>query len=549
MSNRLATLVFAILGLVLCAPAARAGDHKDERLGFQIKTPRDWKETPLRKEERWVVANYVCDKKDYYTDGDTNYTRTHTPTLRVVAFVHEVINRPDFEEEEDDDSDESTVRIRLQKVYRDYKEFLRETDSEGHYYDEEETGEVDDVEVDQYVIRKETATGTGNKVMITWIYHLDIADVAVEFEVLEDVYKKRKSTIEKTLRSFKTIERTKGLDLDHMSGDVYISLSDLEEMTPEDRALRRQEQQRLDWQRLVETLPEGWETDEIDGTYVAFHSDIDDKFCKETVDRVQAMMGWMDDVFADIGPGEYVRGPILRICRDREEEIQFRGAGSEGGFVSGTELVTHKDRTGIGAEWTEIVSVGERTLQIWFMDRNQVLYLGMPGWMRVGLGSAFENADVRGRKLRFGVSDFERLLKQECRDMEPMGIRELITMTGKQYRERLNSRDFRPWYQSIVMARFLTERKNREVLSDYMANLRDVLDEIIEDEKAELEKDGGGTKKPENEEEEEKMFKERQERIRAREQRLLEEAFQRTFGDWGDKDWAKFEKAYMKEVD
>ncbi len=548
MMNRLATLLLATLGLVLLAPTASASDHEDERLGFRIKIPRDWKQAPLRKEERWIVANYVSDKKDYYTDGDTNYTRTHTPTLRVVAFVHEVINRPDFEEE-DEDNDESTVRVRLQRVYQDYKEFLRETDSDGHYYAEEETGKVGDIEVDQYVIRKETATGTGNRLDITWVYHLDIAEVAVEFEVLEDSYKKMKSTIEKTLKNFKTIERTKGLDIDHMSGDVYISLSDLRKLSPEDRALRRQEQQRLDWQRIQDTLPEGWESLEIDGIPVAHHPDIDDKFCKETVGRIQAVMTWMDSTFEDIGKGEYVRGPIVRICRDREEELDYRD-GSEGAFVTGTELVTHKDKLGYG-NWTEIVSVGTRTMQIWFVDRDFDVYQVIPPWMAVGMGRAFQNADVRGKKLKFTTSDGERWLKTQCRDKEPYGIRELLTMTGKEWNDRTSNDDLRTIYQSSVMGRFLTDRKNKDVLADYVTNLRDVLEEIQaeEKEKRENEDEDEDDKKPANEEEEEKMFKERQERLRAIERRLLESTFERTFGEWSDKEWGKFEKAYMKEVD
>ena len=46
-------------------------------------------------------------------------------------------------------------------------------------------------------------------------------------------------------------------------------------------------------------------------------------------------------------------------------------------------------------------------------------------------------------------------------------------------------------------------------------------------------------------EEEAEMAKARNDRWRAREKELMEETYERVFGDWTEKDWKTFEKAFF----
>jgi len=44
------------------------------------------------------------------------------------------------------------------------------------------------------------------------------------------------------------------------------------------------------------------------------------------------------------------------------------------------------------------------------------------------------------------------------------------------------------------------------------------------------------------------MFKEKRQGLTKREQRILEDTFKRTFGDWTEADWKSFEDGYDKAV-
>ena len=54
--------------------------------------------------------------------------------------------------------------------------------------------------------------------------------------------------------------------------------------------------------------------------------------------------------------------------------------------------------------------------------------------------------------------------------------------------------------------------------------------------------------RPQTEEEEEEAFKKRREGFEEKESEFLQEVFDRTFGDWSDKDWKRIEKLYFKSI-
>lgn len=537
MMRRIAALVLATFGLVLCAPTAAATDHKDERLGFKLKVPRKWQQIPQGKNEIWIVGKFVSDKTDYYNDSATGYTWTHQPHLRVVAFIHELINRPDIEEEDEDD-DTSGVRINLGTLFRDYEAYMKGTFSDGFFIGEQEEGEVRGVSVTKLVLNVEDHYKDRNRRIVTWIYHTDIADIAVEFEVLEKTYDDWKSTIEKTLKSFETIERTQELDLNRR-GSVYLSALDLAKLTPEDRMLRRREQERIDWERLTQDLPEGWTAGEVDGYKVLNRHD--EKFAKKVTSRVEGITNWLEETFEDVGRNEYARRPIIRICEDAEEERHFmRNFGVSIG--TNTELVTHKSQYGAKSyEWEHI---NHRATQIWFQDRDWKLYAGMPYWLRRGIEEVVESAQLKGSKLKFAVDDWERVaIPRISRADRVMDVREVMHMRLKDFRE-LNGGNFCDAHATVLTRLLLESRRYSEVLPDYLGNLRAVLDEI------DAEKKGQGKKeKPKNEEEEEEYFRERRKALAAQEQRILEQAFERTFATWDARDWSRFESDFAKAMD
>lgn len=545
------------------APPLAAQDYRDERLGFELRVPRGWSRIPLMTDEDWVVARFDSEKKDFWTDADSGYTYTHTPSLRVIAFIDALIAKakevPEEEggkadeaegeePESEDDPGTTTGTVHVRTIYRDYLDYLRRTtrgSGQGFYVAEDEESTRSGLPVRELDIRFERPTGTGNRRVITWIFDTDIADIAVEFDVLEDEYKKYRNDIQRTLSSYEPVERTQDLGL----GDTGLILFlDLEGLPPEARAERRQQAEERSWRRMTMSMPEGWDATEIDGVKVLHHGD--PKYAKEVVERIHAVRDWLDETFPEVGRDEYVRMPVVRICKDGDEERAFRRS-SHGSGVRGNELVTHKDTYG-GAIGGEASYVNDRTLQIWFFDRDYKLWLARPGWLGNGLRMTLGSAKVRGRKLRFDPGSFERYLEQKSRDSREYSIEELMRMTREEFEQHWQDRDYGPFVQVAALTRFLidgdgSKSKYGDPLPTYLVNLRAVISEVEAEEDA-ARKAKGEVDEPKTEEEEDALLEAREKALAAKQERILAEAFRRTFGGWSESQWSSFEKAYKKSL-
>jgi hypothetical protein len=97
----------------------------------------------------------------------------------------------------------------------------------------------------------------------------------------------------------------------------------------------------------------------------------------------------------------------------------------------------------------------------------------------------------------------------------------------------------------FVTGKVSRDKRTKDLLPEYLRNVQKVADEIKKEEQA---KKGDKAKTPKSEEEEDAMFRDRQKGYKAKENRLLEEAFQRTFATWDAGDWKKLEEAYLKSL-
>ena len=106
--------------------------------------------------------------------------------------------------------------------------------------------------------------------------------------------------------------------------------------------------------------------------------------------------------------------------------------------------------------------------------------------------------------------------------------------------------DGKLWWQAVALTRFFVEsrsKKTRQLLTDYMGNVHQVL--------AELEaKDGKDKEKapPKNEEEEERQFKARQEWLKSRERAILDQTLARTFPGWSAADWKNLDREFRRSM-
>jgi len=546
-----ATLVVALaLLLVLGGGLQPAGSdvHEDTTFGFKLRPPDDWTKIPVKLNEGWLVAKYISDREYSYTEKG-GWTYMHRPELMAIAFIDKSLLEDDEEVEVDEDDDEVVVRFRNR--YEDYKDYLKKTYSGGGYYvAAEEESERNGIPVTELEIKVEKLTRTGPKRIVTWIYHLDGVDVAVHVEVLEDHYKKLKRKIEKSLGSFEEIPRTGELPTDQgSSGDLWFSFSKLDELSLAERNRRMMEQCESLHERVIESLPEGWEHSSEKSCLIVTNADL--KYARRMAEQTEAVMGWLEKNFPYVGPQCYVRQPIIRFCKTQDESWAYRrGGGGMGWLGMNMEFVTslEQQRDWIGEfDW-----ISGQIATHWFQDRDRELWWATPEWLQYGMAELFDNSKLKGKKLSFHRDEWDRDdLREAVREDRVRGIESLLKMTRSELWDSSGGDFWSALEESEGLVYFLIagkgskNKKYREIIPTYLQNLKAVLEE----EKAREKEEGkDSTAPPETEEEEEERFRKRREELREREQEFLRKVFDRTFEGWSERDWQKLDKAFLDSI-
>gem|GEM_PF-638417 len=536
-------------------PAAQDSTQvKNERFGFAFRAPKGWTSVAMKTDEEWLVSKHVSNKQYFGTDKTTGYTYTHKPEMLCIAFVHANQDRKKIVDEETEDG-VTTRSITISNPYKDYEDFLDRTYAGGGWYvDSKEKGKHGKIEVTRYEVKVEKLARSGPKRIITWIFHAPDIDFVVQTEVLEKEQKKLRSTIERSLKTFKFIERSgEKISTNASTIDSFrITRRELTQGTPKERRSKRVESQKIKHERAIAALPTDWDHLYCGKVLVLDHDQ--KKWSKRLGDHADAVLKWMNKEFQYFGEGEYVRAPIVRVCSDIEEEGAFtRGVttGTTGSWVytaPGSEIVTHKSDEGwIGSE---VDWVNGMLLRQWLLDRNEDVANAMPEWIEVGIVNYVRGARLDGRKLEFRVNEYARegarLAVAQGRATTP---REIMRLTREEFTSSSSggASYFSKSAESAQLVRFLMSKEGKRnkqakgLLENYVTALTQVVEEINKKDNESFKADEA----PKTEEEEDARGKARAERWRQREQDMVREVFERTFADWTDKDWDKFTKAYF----
>jgi hypothetical protein len=539
----------AAMALVVCTAASSAQDvHKDERLGFKLKVPRGWELIPLRSDERWIVGRYRSPKAETTVDPTTGYSLRHNPELQIVALLHRKATprKPDAEPKAEGDTGTAPkpdVKKFEEKFYRNYPEYMKETYGRGHFIEKEESGTYAGLPVTKIEIKAERDVYEAEMRVFAWVFETELADIAVQVEIMADAQKELRSTIDGVMKSFAVIPITKPLESGTTEASFLSSL-ELSKLSPADRKEKKLEYQRLEWERMTKDLPPGWTSSEIDGVCVVSH--VDPGYGKKVVEQINAIYAWLELTFPEVGKFEHARPPIVRICADGEEESSFRN-GSAGYWEAGTQLVTHKDnKDWWDYEWDYI---GWRTLGIWFQERDPELWYALPRWLSIGLDEVIGGARMKSGKLVFDKGDREKWWLDDLPNLaeDAISVRTLLSLSNDDFDDSLKRDDWKLWWQAVSLTRYLVEarsKKTRQILTDYMGSLHQVL--------SELEAQDGQDKKekapPKNEAEEEALFKRRQEWLKSRERALLDQSLARAFPGWTPADWKSLDREFRRSL-
>jgi hypothetical protein len=540
-----ALVVLASATLAVGAQASPQGQgfHTDKRFGFKLKPPPDWEQIPIQAEEEWLVAKYLSKRKHFWTEKG-GWTYEHQPELMVIAFVEELTKKKGKEVSKVDG--DSRVTFRYDNPYKNYEDYLDRTYRGGGFFiSKREKTEVGDVEVTKLEIKVEKLARGGPKRITTWIYHAPEVDFAVQIEVLENSYKKLKRTIASSLRSFKLTERTEGaLPTEAGAPGGWTAIFDMDEGTPDQRRHTRQESAMQLRQKALDKLPEGWTAQQVGRVFVLSH--VKKKYSGRIADQANAVLKWLEDTFPFVGPEEYVRDPIIRICKDQEEESAYRRGGNW--FTIGIEITTNPGTS----DWFDFENewVNKRLLQTWFQDRDRDLYWALPRWLSYGLNEYVADLHLKGRKLEAKPDSWDKgRLRDMVREGTASSPRNLMNMSAEAFTEGSNMWGRKE--EAGALVRFLMspqarkKKQTRNALADYMKNLAQIIDEIGEVDGAQE----MPSAKPTTEAEEEELYKKRREGWKLKESELLEKSFFRTFGRWSAQDWKTFEKAYFDTID
>lgn len=541
--------LFASCALVLVAFAGTASaDHKDARIGFSIQTPRDWNAIPQKADELWLVANYQSNKAFFYTEKG-GWTSEHKPDMLAIAFVDEQIKERAKVERRKDKKGNDVLIVDMVSPYKDYKDYMsRRYQGGGWYVDKEEKTTVNDVPVTIIEIRVDKLSYDGPKRIVTWVYDLPDVDVAVQFEVLQDSWPKVQAEVTRCLRSFKTIPRSGESLVREVSTGKRLTILEADELSPEERKGWRQSEEQSFHERAKKDLPDGWNSKKY-GRFLVVHS-CDEKFAKRVADQAEVVWQWLESTFSFVGEKEYVRAPVIRVCKSVDEYQQFQKAGDFS--WNNLEIVTCQDYGGADSFYLDALNRG--LLGVWFGDRDRELHWAMPAWLANGLSEVVGKARVDKGRLEFKRDDWNReqvrAMVKEGRAKRP---RELMMLTDSELNAGSGENYWDVHGQSQAFVLFLASgsaaknAKTRSFLPDYVRSLKAVQLEVKA--RKDAEKDAAGAAaKPKTEEEEEKLFRERAQGYKQAESDVLEKTFRRAFGSWTDKDWEQFEAVYFQAI-
>lgn len=512
--------------------------HEDEKIGFKISTPKKWNQIPIQNDERWIVGRFQSNKANHYTDDTFGWTYDHKAEMTMIAFTGESM-KTDIDLGEIDDGEGgrtvSTV-FRLENPYKDYEEYLRKTYNDGGWYvDSEETIDLRGVKVSVFSIKVEKSSQLGPKRITTWVYHLGHADVAVQFECLEGAYKKLSKEFKARFKSFKVMER---VDTSNASSQGLREIFNSGK-TPEERKIVRLSIEKDQHEKALANLPEEWTAEEDDKFLVLSH--VKKKDTKEVVKQVDLMFQWLEKNFPSVGRGEYVRRPIIRICKDSEEMSLFM-SGSGWSFTN-IEILTCKDNSFIGEFYSG--QVNDRAFRYWFYERDRELYSRIPAWFRFGMDNMLHSAEVKGSKIIF---EPDQWAKQNLRDALK---NETITLPSAMFKmtasdfsgNRSLSSEFGAFVRYLMVGKGAKSKLTKGLAGAYLGHLKDILDE--EDAASDFSDDDDG---PTTEEEEDEAFKNKQNVWKQRAESIANEVYLRTFTDWTQKDWDKLDAEYLRTI-
>ncbi|MEE8105750.1 MAG: hypothetical protein V3T86_09475 [Planctomycetota bacterium] len=553
------TISLAIILVALVATPVRAGDppgpyHKNDRWGFKVKSPNGWLTAAMSANEKWVASKFVGSKGLKPKDAGNTYYWEQKPDFWIIGFPH---SRKGERKAEIKDGKYGQKVFTTKENYRDYKDFMKKEGIAGGGYHFTREEEIDGPEgkISIYEALMEDPTGArASKRILTWVYHFDDIDFAVQFRILDDYYKNYLKGFKGCLKSFRRIKRKRALPGAETTGRKIKDKDDETGMTTEEKKQSRQEEMEGRIAREKDVLGKGWYMARSKN-YVAF-SNTTRKYTKRILNHCEAVRAYLAKELGEVG-SDYVPPGIVRVFQNYDAQRAY-SQGSKS-LWSGASPILVAKRQG-GSFGYEFDGLSSSITSQWLSYKNTALSNSMPPWLRYGLTQYLRMGRSKGKKLEFKLDGWDRtrlraLLKSgRAAPIKKMFLRDTEGMDV--------------YTQSGSVVWYLLTKGNRGAFKGALRNYLQNLIVSIETAQAELEaerekqlakleaaKAGEAGESDEDEDEDEEGGDEEAsaaeefsqamiDAFKKRSKKIYEDSFNATFSEITDKQWDRLDRAW-----
>ena len=537
--------------LVTSAPADAADKpgktYKNDVWGFKVRYPNKWITVNMSSKEQWIAAKFLGRRELYGAKGEG---WGETPEMWVIAFPHARKRQRGAKREK---VTESLTLITIENPYKNYKDFVKRekrlTTEGGYYYSREDESEIGGLPVSIYEIKVEKMVDVPRRI-VTYVYHCDDVDFAIQFSLPEHHYKDWKGTIHTCMKSFRQIERTKPFPTATTTGKNIVDTEKEEALTPEERKKRRKQAVDKFIKDEMDNLPKGW-LHMSTKNFCAF-SGGDKKFTKRILDHAQNVYNYLEKTFPGLG-SDYVPKGLIRVFKTRAEETAFQEGTSSLWFGDDEQILITQDTGGMLWEFSWLSS---KVTRQWLYYKNRSLWNSMSPFLRWGLQDHMENMRPSKRKKLQYARDVGDILSMR-KLINEGSARPIKDVLLKEKKPNEQGWTIGTGQTGSVMSWMLSDGnrgKLKGAITRYltaMVRAIEVEDQKWEEEEAKKrkawkEKVEKGEADDSDEPDPEDAWKDYQQRLQDKEDAIRQLSFDAAFGQITDKEWEKLDKKWRK---
>lgn len=561
---RIRILLLLAAALAFGVPDAPAAEqhgsyHKNERWGYKVRAPRNWKRRTIRLDEPWIADKFFPDYGLRARNDLGDFVQLK-PNLWVIGFPHERTKRRGVHKEE---VDEHTTIITIENPYKDYKDFVKReswasTGSGGWFFSREEEIEHAGYDVSVYEIKVEKLVQAPLRI-VTWVYHCEDVDFAVQIRILENHYAENKNVVDGCLKSFREIPRTEPFPQE-TKRTPRIPTEEEDTRTIAEINADRLERILRRIHKETKHLSKGWRVQKSKH-FVAL-TQVDRRYTGYVLNFAEELRKYLEKHFADLGEAQVPPG-LIRVFSSSDEEHAYQ-QGTRGWWTDevGEITLTIGRNASILSEFSWLAG---RLTDQYFQIKNENLRWGMPGWIRHGIWGHIGWARPSKRKKMMILPDAfaARELALAIREGRQLPLKTLMTESTDDY-----GSSYANFAQASSVVYWLLTKGNRGKVKGAIARYLASLEEIIKEEDKKFEEaeetrwkdaiasstqDDEGKTEEELEAEEEERFRQRRkrrdeysERLKGKYAAIRERAFEAAFSHLTDKDWSALDRSWKK---